>query len=110
MEGYRLRSLAVFYSKHVVLNIHKERHSTVGVLCLHKAISHIFHTFLPKHLQISNIFRTFAPVIHQPAIEPEHRLQAHCTDTVLGDYCVVIVWLLCDIIELYGKRKTYTGH
>ena len=99
MEGYRLRSLAVYHSKHVVLNIHKERHSTVGVLCLLKAIPHIFHTFLPKHLQMSNIFRIFAPVIHQPAIEPEHRLQAHCTDTVLGDYCVVIVWLLCDLIE-----------
>ena len=60
MESYRLRSLAVFYSKHVVLNIHKERHSTVGVLCLLKAISHIFRIFCGFHLQISFIFITFA--------------------------------------------------
>ena len=60
MEGYRLRSLAIHHSKHVVLNIHKERHATVGVLCLLKAIPHIFHTFLPKHLQISKFFIIFA--------------------------------------------------
>lgn len=47
--------------------------------------------FMAENLQISKNICTFAPVIHQPAIEPEHRSQAHCTDTVLGDYCVIIV-------------------
>ena len=40
-------------------------------------------------------------ITSQPAIEPEHRLQAVCTDPLLGDYCVIIVWLLCDTSAMF---------
>ena len=37
----------------------------------------------------------------QPAIEPEHRLQAVCTDPLLGGYCAIIGWLLCDTSTMF---------